>query len=111
MTRSRWICNNCGEEFDRKGKRDNHREKEHRDKVMIILSGQEEEITRSENGKFVCVCGKQISHVRSLKRHRIGCNTSILAIENESRTSENEEGMRQFSGWMKSEIDLMSFIV
>ena len=40
-----------------KGKRDNHREREHREKAMIDIV-KKENVKRSENGKFICKCGR-----------------------------------------------------
>lgn len=81
----------CGKSFSSKGKRDGHRESDHRKEVVIRASGQESlQIERSESGKFKCQCGKEYPYVQSLKRHRIKCTASILTIENESENTENE---------------------
>jgi len=69
MPRSEWICNTCGKGFETKGKRDNHREREHRRK------------TRSENGKFVCKCGRDYGLASSLRRHQKTCKNEILSKE------------------------------
>jgi hypothetical protein len=35
MTRAEWICNDCNERFETKGKRDGHRERTHRQTILI----------------------------------------------------------------------------
>jgi hypothetical protein len=97
MGRAEWICNMCGKGFSSKGRRDGHRESDHRKEVVIRLSDQEPlQVGRSENGKFKCKCGREYTYAQCLKRHRIKCTASILMIENESENSEDEEGTRQF---------------
>ena len=83
MIHSEWICNTYDQDFRSKGKKDNHKESQHRQSVVLILSDQEEKITRAENGKFACLCGKEFSYVQSLKRYRIDYTASVLMIENE----------------------------
>jgi len=97
MVHSQWICNTCGQGFDKRGKRDNHQQSEHRRQIMVDSIDQEQQqVERSESGKFECACGKGFLHGRSLKRHRIGCNATNLIIESPTESSENEEGTRRF---------------
>ena len=65
MTHSEWICNACGEGFGTKGKRDSHRERVHRWKTLIRIEKQG--MNRSNNGKFICKCGRDYMIAQSLK--------------------------------------------
>jgi hypothetical protein len=89
MTRAEWICNDCDERFETKGKRDGHRERTHRQTGF-----NHHGITRSENGKFVCKCGREYMAVQSLKCHRKHCEVEFPS--NEVNPDENiEEGIRR----------------
>jgi hypothetical protein len=77
MPRSEWICNTCGKGFETKGKRDNHREREHRGKTTIVT--EKERVKRSENGKFICKCGRDYLLAPSLRR--------LSTIERENRVN------------------------
>jgi len=79
MTHSGWICNNCGEEFGTKGKRDSHRERTHRQKTSIGIGKRRAE--RSENGKFSCKCGRDYVRAHALRRHQKTCKDEILSEE------------------------------
>jgi len=94
MTRSEWICNSCGEGFETKGKRDSHRERAHRQRTSIGTKNQR--VDRSENGKFMCKCGRNYTWARSLQRHQRSCNAEIPLKETESDASNDDEGMIQF---------------
>ena len=78
MTHSEWICNTCGEGFTTKGKRDSHRERAHRQKTSMNMK---ERIERSENGKFICKCGRDYMFAPSLRRHQKSCKDGILSEE------------------------------
>jgi hypothetical protein len=79
MTRSQWICNTCGDDFETKGKRDGHRERIHRQ--TILISAEEKGIKRSENGNFTCKCGKNYRWPRSLQRHQKNCEEKFVSNE------------------------------
>jgi hypothetical protein len=76
MPRSEWICNTCGKGFETKGKRDNHREGEHRGKAVGDRRAE-----RSENGKFICKCERDYLLTSSLRRHQKNCKSEILSKE------------------------------
>jgi hypothetical protein len=94
MTRSEWICNGCGEGFDTKGKRDGHREREHRQNISIGI--EREGIKRSENGKFVCNCGRDYVAAQSLQRHQKHCREAIVSEEITDISESMAEGIFQF---------------
>ncbi len=88
MTRSEWICNTCEEGFEIKGKRDSHRERAHRQKALIGIGDRRAE--RSENGKFICKCGRDYMWARSLQRHQKSCKKEIVDDEGIYQISVNE---------------------
>lgn len=90
MPRSEWICNTCGKGFETKGKRDNHREREHRGKAMIDIA-ENERVKRSENGKFICKCGRDYLLAPSLRRHQKNCKGVL------SKEITEDEGAYQIS--------------
>jgi hypothetical protein len=90
MTRSEWICNTCGEGFETKGKRDSHRERAHRQKALIGIGDRGAE--RSENGKFICKCGRDYMWARCLQRHQKSCKKEIFSNE-----IVDDEGVYQIS--------------
>jgi hypothetical protein len=90
MPRSEWICNTCGKGFEIKGKRDNHREREHREKAMIDIGDRRAE--RSENGKFICKYGRDYLLAPSLRRHQKNCKSEVL-----SKEITEDEGVYQIS--------------
>jgi hypothetical protein len=93
MVRSEWICNSCGKGFETKGKRDCHRENQHRQNATIKLSSLKlHPVKRSEGGKFVCTCGKRFSRAYTLRRHGTNCNSASIANEIDIESLENEEG-------------------
>lgn len=93
MTRSEWICNICGEDFETRGRRDGHRQWAHRQKVTIGIDKQG--VRRSESGKFECKCGRDYILTQSLQRHRRNCKDDILSNEIENNYEEIEEGAYQ----------------
>ena len=90
MTRSEWICNTCEQGFETKRKRNAHRERMHRQKM--ITDTQEQEIRRSGNGKFICKCEKDYMWARSLRRHQRNCKTEILK-EPRGYDNDDDEGI------------------
>jgi hypothetical protein len=46
MTRSEWICNICGEDFETRERRDGHRHRAHRQNVTIGIDKQEYDVRR-----------------------------------------------------------------
>ena len=92
MTRSEWICNDCGDGFETKGKRDSHRERRHRQKTLIGIEKQRAE--RSENGKFVCRCGRDYIFASSLRHHQRNCKDEILSREKVGNDKDIEQGIR-----------------
>jgi hypothetical protein len=91
MTRSEWICNDCGDGFETKGKRDSHRERRHRQKTLIGIEKQRAE--RSENGKFVCRCGRDYMFAPSLRRHQRNCKDETLSREKVGNDKDIEQGI------------------
>lgn len=89
MTRSEWTCNACGLGFTTKGKRDNHRERAHRQGVVIGVENQG--VERSGNGKFICNCGRDYMLAPSLRRHQRKCKTRI-SVEEERNTDDEDDG-------------------
>ena len=87
MTRSEWIYNICEEEFATREKRDNHRERVHRQRTLIGL--EKRDVERSRNGKFICTCGKEYTLTYSLRRHQKRCKKEILSKE----TGNDERGI------------------
>lgn len=79
MPRSEWICNSCEESFKTKGKRDGHRERVHREKVLIDI--EKKGMKRSENGKFICECRRGYTSAQSLQRHQKNCNKKFGSNE------------------------------
>jgi hypothetical protein len=78
MPRSEWICNTCGEGFETKGRRDGHTQRMHHRTMSVGME-------HSENGKFVCQCGKNYVWPHSLRHHQRICNT-IKRRENRETT-------------------------
>jgi hypothetical protein len=96
MGRSQWICNICTENFESRGKRDAHRDRNHRANVKLKLSdSREEEISRSETGKFACLCGKEFGRAHALRRHSVRCNTVLLSNETVDVSDRIDEGILQ----------------
>src|SRR5579859_5334642 len=97
MGRSEWICRTCGLGFDTKGKRDGHREREHRQSVPVILCGSRNQILyQSEAGMFVCQCGKQYQTSWTWRRHSVSCKAWILDIQSDVESTEYDEGILPF---------------
>ena len=60
--------------FNTKGKRDGHRERMHRQKISKGMN-------RSDNGKFICECGRDYTLAQSLQRHQKNCNKKFGSNE------------------------------
>ena len=86
---SPWICHTCREEFQTKGRRDAHRERVHRQKTL-----SKQGPVRSENGKFVCGCGRDYVIAQSLKRHQKNCHEATVMDETSNDDEDNDEGIR-----------------
>jgi hypothetical protein len=94
MTRSEWTCNACGEGFETRGRRDGHSQRAHPQRMLV--GSEDRRLKRSENGKFLCECGKDYLWPRSLRRHRRNCN-SVKQTEdketNDDDDDDDDEGM------------------
>ena len=71
--------------------------RKHREKVILNLSGsRKQEIKRSENGSFACLCGKEFGRAHALRRHAVKCNV-IMVWEETADVSDNvDEGTSLF---------------
>jgi len=65
------TCTHCDETFTLKWQYQNHYKKKHQNEVRI---NERMTISRSENGKFICICGKDFELGKSLKRHYENCS-------------------------------------
>jgi hypothetical protein len=90
MPHSEWICNACGEGFETKGRRDSHRERRHHQKTLIRI--EKWGTDHSENGKFVCKCGRDYMRASALQCHQKSCKKEII-----SKEIVNDEGVYQIS--------------
>ena len=83
----------CGWAFDTKGKRDGHREREHRQSVLVTLpESTDQTMTRSGAGTFVCLCREEYQRSWTLRRQSAGCEASIFNIQHDSGSLEHDEG-------------------
>src|SRR5271154_6479331 len=88
----KWNCSHCTRNFDSRGKRDAHTRKEHQKLCHTLdLSDQSKSVQRSEEGKFVCSCGKGFWRAQSLQRHSKGCIDSIWTVEDDLESIQREE--------------------
>ena len=79
MPRSQWICRSCGSGFESRGKRDVHHCTQHQKLAQggalgVQINGER----RTDDGMFICQCGKRYKQVQSLNRHRRSCTASNL---------------------------------
>ncbi len=81
------ICIHCNEIFTLKWQYQNHYKKKHQNEVKI---DNEMTVSRSENGKFICICEKTFELGKSLKRHYGNC------IKAHKKELENEQGKIYF---------------
>jgi hypothetical protein len=72
-----WKCRNCIRVFETRGRRDAH----HRSKHQGLSNVTEGELQRSEDGRFVCQCGKTYQQVQALKRHQKACAIATDVLE------------------------------
>ena len=77
----------CNESFLLREKYESHYLQKHQNQIKI---DDEMTVSRSENGKFICICGKEFELGKSLKRHHGNC---IKVHEKELR---NEQGKLYF---------------
>jgi len=64
------TCIYCQEIFSSKKTYDSHYLQKHQTQIKI---NTETIVSRSENGKFICICGKEFELGKSLKRHYETC--------------------------------------
>jgi len=70
------ACKHCGEVFASRGKYEHHYRCHHQNDIKVRSQTQQETtVTRSEDEKFICVCGKEYLVHSSLRRHQNSCNT------------------------------------
>jgi len=70
------ICKHCNELYITKGKYDAHYKSIHQKKIKLNKVGENQvELTRSNEEKFVCYCGKEFTTGFSLQRHAKSCET------------------------------------
>jgi hypothetical protein len=88
------ICKHCNEVFITKGIYNTHYRNKHQEKVKLNIIGKEMiELTKSEEGKFICKCGKQFAIGQSFQRHVRNCQ----AWNNqEERTNSQESPFGNF---------------
>ena len=68
------TCKHCDEVFPSKGKYQSHYRRVHQIEIEISRSNQDQAlIYRTEDEKFVCVCGKDYYVRQSLYRHQKSC--------------------------------------
>ena len=77
------TCSHCDESFLSRGKYENHYKQKYQNQIQL---DEGMTVLRSEDGKFICQCGKKFELGKSLKRHYGNC---IKAYEKEL---ENEQG-------------------
>src|SRR5579862_4614836 len=64
------TCSHCNESFLSKGKYENHYNKKHQNQIQL---DERMTVSRTENGKFICLCEKNFEFGKSLKRHYENC--------------------------------------
>jgi len=74
---NRITCDHCGADFTSKGLYQSHYIQNHQNQIK---TSNNDYIERSENGKFICTCGKGLKLGQSLQRHHKSCR----AFQNES---------------------------
>jgi len=77
------TCIYCDESFTSKGKYQIHYIQKHQNEVRI---NENTVISRTEGGKYVCLCGKKFELGKSLKRHYGNC------IKVHEKEFDNEQG-------------------
>ncbi len=81
------TCSHCDESFLSKGKYQSHYIQKHQNEIRI---NERMTVFRSENGKFICICGKDFKLGKSLKQHHENC------IKVHEKELENEQGKIYF---------------
>ena len=81
------TCSHCDESFPSRGKYENHYNKKHQNQIQL---DERMTVSRTENGKFICLCGKEFEFGKSLKRHYGNC------IKVHEKELENEQGKIYF---------------
>ena len=71
------ICSHYNESFLSKGKYENHYNKKHQNQIQF---DKKITVSRTENGKFICLCEKDFEFENFLKCHYQNC---IKVHENE----------------------------
>ena len=64
------TCTYCDKSFTSKGKYQSHYIQKHQNEVRI---NENTVVSRTGNGKYVCLCGKEFDLGQSLKRHYENC--------------------------------------
>lgn len=67
-TTQEWQCKTCHAIFDTKGKKDAHHKKKHQNTSRILSN------RRTNDGNFICHCGKGFLRADTLKKHQLQCN-------------------------------------
>ena len=88
IQRNQTKCNYCGQIFSSKGKYQVHYNHIHKIEVKI---NDKISIQRSEDGKFLCICGKGFQVTKSLLQHQKSCQAFQNELENQELISESEE--------------------
>ena len=81
------TCSHCNESFLSKGKYENHYNKKHQNQIQL---DERMTVSRTENGKFICICEKEFEIGQSLKRHYGNC------IKVHEKEMENQQGKIYF---------------
>src|SRR4051794_17452236 len=88
-----WKCRSCTNTFNTRGRRDAHYKREHQTETSAASRNYEKRSTgRTEQGKFVCTCGKNFWRAYSLRQHEQGCYAASAMIEGGGNSSVYEEG-------------------
>jgi len=70
------ICKHCGDVSDTRGKYNHHYRTHHQNEMKIrSQGGQDVIVVRSEDEKFVCICGQDYLVYQSISRHQKDCKT------------------------------------
>jgi len=93
MEAAQWICKHCGDVFTTKGKYQSHYRREHQQQIKNNRSKEITGISRSEDGLFVCECGKRYQVLQSLSRHKQTCEgqEAEMTTAVESATQEMQD--------------------
>jgi hypothetical protein len=64
--------------------------------LLKLASGRQQEVQRSENGTFVCLCGKEFTRAHALRRHAAMCTNATVLEETANNDEDNDEGIFHF---------------